>query len=122
MGRSLASGTMPEQLTPADAEALRASGAQFIDVRENYEHEAGHIAGDRHIEPNDLPTEAATLAKDKPVVVYCRSGSRAGPVADALAASGYEAYNLDGGFVAWLDNCLPAEPENAEAALHSPLP
>ena len=122
MGRPLASGGMPEQLTPADAEALRASGAQFIDVREDYEHEAGHVAGDRHIEPNDLPTEAGTLDKDKPVVVYCRSGSRAAPVADALAASGFEAYNLDGGFVAWLENGLPAEPENAEAAPHSPLP
>ena len=113
---------MSEQLTPADAEALRERGAQFIDVRETYEHEAGHIAGDRHIEPNDLPTEAGTLDKDKPVIVYCRGGSRSAPVADALAASGFEAYNIDGGFVAWLESGLPAEPENAEAALHSPLP
>jgi rhodanese-related sulfurtransferase len=113
---------MPEQLTPADAEALRERGAQFIDVREDYEHEAGHIAGDRHIEPNDLPAEAPSLDPGRPVVVYCRSGGRSAPVADALSASGYEAYNLDGGFVAWLENGLPAEPENAEAALHSPLP
>ena len=113
---------MTEHLTPEAAAALRDSGAQFIDVRENYEHEAGHIAGDRHIGPNDLASEAATIDKDKPVVVYCRTGSRAEPVAEALAASGYEAYNLEGGFVAWLENGLPAEPDEAEAALHSPLP
>jgi rhodanese-related sulfurtransferase len=113
---------MAEQITPDAAAELRDDGAQFIDVRETYEHEAGHIAGDRHIEPNDLPSEAPSLDPGKPVVVYCRSGSRSAPVAEALSASGYEAYNLDGGFVAWLENGLPAEPENAEAALHSPLP
>jgi rhodanese-related sulfurtransferase len=113
---------MAEQLTPDAAEALRESGAQFIDVRETYEHEAGHVAGARHIEPNELPTQAATIEKDKPVVVYCRSGSRADPVADALSASGYQAYNLEGGFVAWLENGLPAEPDGAAAAPHSPLP
>ena len=113
---------MAEQITPDAAEALRADGAQFIDVREGYEHEAGHIAGDRHIEPPRLTEEAATLDQSKPVVVYCRGGSRSAPIAEALSASGYEAYSIDGGFVAWLENGLPAEPDGAEAALHSPLP
>ncbi len=113
---------MAEQITPDAAEALRAQGAQFIDVREPYEHEAGHIAGDRHIDPPHLTQEAATIDQSKPVVVYCRTGGRAGPMADARAASRYDAYTLDGGFVAWLENDLPAEPDGAEAALHSPLP
>jgi rhodanese-related sulfurtransferase len=42
--------------------------------------------------------------------------------AAALEASGWEAYNLEGGFVAWLEQGLPAEPDGAEAAPHSPLP
>jgi rhodanese-related sulfurtransferase len=113
---------MAEEISPERAKELLDQGATFIDVREPYEHEAGHVAGDRYVPLNDLSTEAATIAKDKPVVVYCRSGSRASTAADALEASGWEAYNLEGGFVAWLEKSLPAEPENAEAALHSPLP
>ena len=113
---------MAEEITPERANELLDAGAQFVDVREPYEHEAGHVAGDRYVPLNDLPTEAASIDKDKPVVVYCRSGSRASTAADALEASGWEAYNLEGGFVAWLEKKLPSEPENAEAALHSPLP
>jgi rhodanese-related sulfurtransferase len=111
-----------ETITPEKAAELRDSGAQFVDVREAYEHEAGHIAGDRFIGLPSLTAEADSLAKDKPVVVYCRTGSRAELAAAALEASGWEAYNLEGGFVAWLEKGLPAEPEGAEAAPHSPLP
>jgi rhodanese-related sulfurtransferase len=111
---------MPEQLTPDRvAELLESGEAQVIDVREDHEHEAGHVPGDRHIVLPKLSEEAGSLDKDRPVVVYCRSGSRAEVAADALAASGYEAYNLEGGFVAWLEQGLPAEPEGAVAARQS---
>jgi len=110
---------MAEQLTPERVAELQRDGAQIIDVREDHEHEAGHVAGDRHIVISNLTTEADTIDKDKPVVVYCRSGNRAEVAADALAASGYQAYNLEGGFVAWLEKGLPAEPEGAVAAKQS---
>jgi rhodanese-related sulfurtransferase len=111
---------MAEQLTPDRvAELIESGDAQVIDVREDHEHEAGHVAGDRHIVLPDLPDQAASLDKDRPVVVYCRSGSRAEVAADALSASGYDAYNLEGGFVAWLEKGLPSEPEGAVAARQS---
>jgi rhodanese-related sulfurtransferase len=111
-----------ETITPDRAAELRDQGATFVDVREAYEHEAGHIAGDRYISLPELTEQAGSLDKDKPVVVYCRTGNRAELAAAALEASGWNAYNLEGGFVAWLEQGLPAEPENAEAAPHSPLP
>ena len=110
---------MAEQLTPERVAELQREGAQIIDVREDHEHEAGHVAGDRHIVLPNLTAEAGTFDKGKPVVVYCRSGSRAEVAADALAVSGYQAYNLEGGFVAWLEAGLPAEPEGAVAARQS---
>jgi rhodanese-related sulfurtransferase len=110
---------MAEQLTPERVAELQREGAQIIDVREDHEHEAGHVAGDRHIVLPNLSDEAGSLDKGKPVVVYCRSGSRSEVAADALAASGYQAYNLEGGFVAWLEKGLPAEPEGAVAAKQS---
>ena len=111
---------MAEHLTPERvAELLESGEAQVIDVREDHEHEAGHVAGDRHIVLPSLTDEAASLDKDRPVVVYCRGGSRAEVAADALRASGWDAYNLEGGFVAWLEKDLPAEPEGAVAARQS---
>jgi rhodanese-related sulfurtransferase len=111
---------MAEQLTPARlAELLDSGEAQVIDVREDHEHEAGHIAGDRHIVLPDLSNQADSLDKDRPVVVYCRSGSRAEVAAEALEASGYQAYNLEGGYAAWHEQGLPSEPANAEVAQQS---
>jgi rhodanese-related sulfurtransferase len=113
---------MAEHLTPARAAELLESGtAQIIDVREDHEHEAGHVAGDRHIALPRLTAEAKSLDRNIPVVVYCRSGSRAEVAADALQASGYDAYNLEGGFVAWLEGGLPVEPDGAIAARQSPF-
>jgi hydroxyacylglutathione hydrolase len=111
---------MAEQLTPERvAEMMEQGIAQVIDVREDHEHEAGHVSGDRHIVLPTLSAEAGSLDRHEPIVVYCRTGSRAEVAAEALKASGYDAYNLEGGFVAWLEKGLPAEPEGAVAARQS---
>jgi rhodanese-related sulfurtransferase len=113
---------MAEHLSPDHvAELLESGNAQIIDVREDHEHDAGHVAGDRHIVLPRLTDEAGSLDRNRPVVVYCRTGTRAEVAADALKASGYDAYNLEGGFVAWLENGLPAEPDGAKAARQSPF-
>jgi rhodanese-related sulfurtransferase len=113
---------MAEQLSPDSvADLLESGSAQVIDVREDHEHEAGHVAGDRHITLPLLSNEASSLDRERVVVVYCRTGSRAEVAADALRASGYDAYNLEGGFVAWLEQGLPAEPESPVAARQSPF-
>ena len=111
---------MAEQITPeAVADLMDQGVAQVIDVREDHEHEAGHVAGDRHIVLPDLSTQAGSLDRERPVVVYCRTGSRSEVAADALQASGYDAYSIEGGFVAWLEKGLPAEPDGAVAARQS---
>jgi rhodanese-related sulfurtransferase len=111
---------MAEQLTPERvAEMMDQGVAQVIDVREDHEHEAGHVAGDRHIVLPQLSAQAGSLDRNAPVVVYCRSGSRSEVAADALVASGYDAYTLEGGFVAWLEKGLPSEPDGAVAAKQS---
>lgn len=113
--------TETDLLIPAGRVA-ELSDAQLIDVREDYEHEAGHIPGSRHVEINDLTEEAKSLDRDKPVVFYCRSGERSTMPAQALRASGFEAYTLDGGLVAWSDAGQPLEPENGTIAERRPGP
>src|ERR1019366_2248274 len=47
---------------------------QLIDVREPYEHEAGHIEGTRLIGLVELSSQAASVDRGRPVVFYCRVG------------------------------------------------
>jgi rhodanese-related sulfurtransferase len=110
-------GAVASELSPQQAaELLRSRDAQLVDVREPYEHEAGRIAGSLHIELQRLPGEAATLDRERPIVFYCRSGSRSALAADAFGASGYEAHNLDGGLKAWVGAGLPIEPSDGRVA------
>jgi rhodanese-related sulfurtransferase len=91
---------------------------QLIDVREPYEREAGHIAGSRHIELTTLPSEAATLDGERPVVFYCRVGSRSTMAAQALRAASIEAYSMDGGLLRWAAEQRPLEPPDGRVAEH----
>jgi rhodanese-related sulfurtransferase len=107
-------------LPPAQVATLE--GAQLIDVREDYEHEAGHIPGSRRIDPAELTAAAATLDQSKPVVFYCRSGDRSTMPAEAFRTSGWEAYTLDGGLAAWVEAGQPLEPEDGEVSQRRPGP
>ena len=99
------------QLTPADVVAvLRDEGALAVDVREAYEWEAGRMQGSEWIPLGELGGRVGELPRDRPVVIVCRSGSRSGYAADALAAAGYDARNLAGGLQRWAADGLPLEP------------
>ena len=91
---------------------------QVIDVREPYEREAGHIAGTRHVQLGELSAAAASVDRERPVVFYCRVGSRSLMAAQAFRASGYEAYSMRGGLLAWADAGLPLAPEDGRVADH----
>jgi rhodanese-related sulfurtransferase len=107
----------PEDLAPARVAELMREGVQLVDVREPYEREAGHIPGDTiHIELDNLPAQASALDRERPVVFYCRSGSRSALAAQAFAAAGFEAHNLDGGLKAWVADGLPIEPADGRVA------
>ncbi len=98
------------------AEMLAAAEAEVIDVRRPHEWEAGRIPGARRVEVNDLPAEARGLDRERPVVLYCRSGSRSELAADGLRAAGFDAYALAGGISAWTDEDRPLEPEGGYVA------
>ena len=102
----------PEQL----AEMLEDGKVDLIDVRREHEWEAGHIPGARRVEVNDLPAEAERLDRDRPVVLYCRSGSRSELAAEGLSAGGFDAHALAGGISAWAEQGRPLEPEGGYVA------
>jgi rhodanese-related sulfurtransferase len=103
------------------AEMISAGDVEVIDVRRDYEFEAGHLPGARHVEMNDLTASAESLPKDRPVVFYCRSGNRSGMAAEAFGQAGFDAHNLAGGIMAWVDLENPLEPEDGTVAEPRPV-
>lgn len=76
--------------------------AQLIDVREPQEFKKGHILGARNIPITQMRQRLIELRKDKPVYLYCQSGSRSARAGQLLHKKGYEDINqLKGGFKKW---------------------
>jgi hydroxyacylglutathione hydrolase/adenylyltransferase/sulfurtransferase len=103
---------------PERAAALLAEGADFIDVRETYERDAGYIPGSRHIELERLSSQADTIDAVKPVVFQCRLGARSAMAASAFRNAGYDAYTLEGGIIAWVNAGMAIEPDGGYVADH----
>jgi rhodanese-related sulfurtransferase len=99
-----------------EARKLIEDGAQLIDVRADHEWEAGHIAGATHVPLDELAGRTDEVDPERPVILYCRGGSRCEMATDALAAAGYDAAKLTGGIVGWAEAGLPVEPEEGYVA------
>jgi rhodanese-related sulfurtransferase len=106
-------------LDPAEARRRQSAGElDIVDIREQYEWDAGHAPGTRHIEIERVASNAPSIDRARPVAFMCRGGVRAAMVARAFRAIGFDAYNVAGGFTAWHAQGLPAEPEGAVVADH----
>ncbi|MBA3350403.1 MAG: rhodanese-like domain-containing protein [Actinobacteria bacterium] len=106
-------------LTPAEAARRMAEeDLLLIDVREEYEWDAGRVPGARHIPIEDVASKAASIPTDRQVAFICLAGVRSAMVTRAFRDAGYNAFNVAGGFAEWFDQGLPTEPENAEVAPH----
>lgn len=84
--------------------------AVFLDIREDGEYRSGHIPEAVHIPASQLSERAKELEKHKgrPVIAYCRSGSRSASAGRILKKNGFEnVYNLGGGIMAWQNANLP---------------
>ena len=100
------------------AELVREGKIQLIDVREDYEWEAGRIPGARHLELGQVAAQADTIHRETPVVFYCRVGGRSAMAANAFERAGYEAHNMVGGVLGWQAQGLPLEPDGGYVADH----
>jgi rhodanese-related sulfurtransferase len=99
-----------------EAQKLIDDGAQLVDVRADHEWEVGHIAGATHLPLDELAERAGEIDKERPVVLYCRGGTRSTMAATALADAGYDAAKLSEGIVGWDDAGLPLAPDDAYVA------
>lgn len=104
--------TYKANLSPIEfSEKMKAlPDAPVIDVRTPGEFAEGHLINALNFDWNgsSFDQQIAALDKSKPVLVYCRSGSRSAAAADHMRTAGFkEVYEMDGGFVNWRNANLP---------------
>jgi rhodanese-related sulfurtransferase len=80
--------------------ALDAGEVALVDVREDHEYEAGHVAG---ATLNALSVfDPQALPRDKPVVLICRSGRRSLDALHLARAAGFTYIgHYKGGVLGW---------------------
>lgn len=101
-------------ITPAQLQSRIQYGEKLhlLDVRTPAEHAEVHVPG-VHLAPLDRldPVQLAGeqgFAKDQPIFVLCRSGSRAKQAAEKLEKDGFrECHVVEGGTLAWAEAGLP---------------
>ncbi len=76
----------------------------LLDVRTQAEYDSGHILNAINISHEQILEDPELLAeyKDSQMVVFCRSGVRAGKVIQLLESIGFEdIIDIDGDMLAW---------------------
>ena len=87
-----------ERITKLDHELV------LLDVRTQAEYDSGHILNAINISHEQILEDSELLAeyKDSQMVVFCRSGVRAGKVIQLLESIGFEdIIDIDGDMLAW---------------------
>ncbi|HZZ83703.1 MAG TPA: molybdopterin-synthase adenylyltransferase MoeB [Anaeromyxobacteraceae bacterium] len=101
------------EILPAELAERRRRGddLELVDVREPHEWEIARIEGAR-LEPLAHVVEAlGALARDRELVVYCRSGVRSARAARQLRAAGFtRVVHLAGGILRWSEEVDPSVP------------
>lgn len=95
--------------TPEEAQAAVGKGTLLIDVREQWEWDAGRMPGARLIPMGQITERLAELPREQDIIFTCRSGNRSGAIKDFLIDEhGYtRVHNLLGGILAWQVAGLP---------------
>jgi phage shock protein E len=119
-----AAGASPPLISPQALLERQAKGDPslfVLDVRTPQEFAAGHVPGAVNIPYDQVASQLGEIPKDKDVVLYCKSGRRAGIAAEVLQASGYTKLGqLQGDMPAWSKDGRPVESGDATGAAKSP--
>ncbi len=87
------------------SKAITGNKVQLVDVRTSGEYKGGHIKKAINIDffnSANFEKSFEKLDKEKPVYLYCRSGSRSQKAAKRLVGMGFtQIYDLKGGYMQW---------------------
>lgn len=99
---SRASASEPEKSREETGLELISNGALLVDVRTEAEFQAGHLEGALLIPFDETAQRISEYGtdKDRQIVLYCRSGNRAGKAEKTLRDLGYTNVHNAGGLEA----------------------
>ncbi|MGB5396170.1 MAG: rhodanese-like domain-containing protein [Gammaproteobacteria bacterium] len=84
-------------LSCSEIKTLLSQGGQLIDVRSHYEFSAGALNDAVHMPLDQMQYHVDAIEKDKPVILYCRSGQRSAFAKQMLEMMGFrDVYNIGG--------------------------
>jgi len=101
-----------ENISVEEVYEIMTGGEDYIilDVRTLEEFGQGHLEGAVHIPVNELEGRLGELSKDKPIIVYCKSGGRSKTASDLLIENGFtQVYDMSGGILEWEQKGYPME-------------
>jgi len=79
----------------------------LVDVREPDEYFEAHVPGATLIPLATVPVRDNELDKTQTQYIICRSGARSAKAAEFLIAQGFDAVNVTGGTMAWIESGEP---------------
>lgn len=85
-------------------QVISENGVTIIDVRTPEEYQNGHIenAQNINVQSGDFKAKMENFDREKPIYIYCRSGSRSANAGRILEEMGFkEIYDLKGGILSW---------------------
>jgi len=74
----------------------------ILDIRSREEFKTKGISGSVNVPFDEISSGLSKLPKDKPVYVLCRTGDLSEEVAEILDDRGYDVYNIEGGYAAYI--------------------
>jgi rhodanese-related sulfurtransferase/rubrerythrin len=99
-------------------DATRPGGLTLLDVRMEPEYEEFHLPAAALIPLPELPDRLGDIDREKPVVVYCRSGKRSAAAANLLSGAGFPTViNMLGGAMAWQGAAASGPPDSGMTLL-----
>ncbi len=98
---------MIQEIKMGDYIKKRLESDLLIDLRDKLMYEFGTIPGAINI-PIDSIKQLYQLPKDRNIYVFCQKGEISGEIVELLSDAGYNAWNLIGGYRAYL-RCQMAE-------------
>lgn len=100
-----------QDISPQEAYRLIKEESAFIlDVREQSEYDAGHVANSMLVPLGSLTSRVSELelVRQSKIVVICHGGKRSATACAQLAEHGFgRTYNIAGGILEWRKQKLP---------------
>ena len=112
-GEGRVGGLSPNTAPPPSSSLPQGEGGFIlIDVREDREWQAGHVAGAIHIGKGVIERDIEARVPDHgtKIVLYCGGGYRSALAGESIKKMGYDnVYSMSGGWREWCEKGYPVE-------------